>query len=78
MKQPPGHAEPGHPDEKWRLILADDPAEIARLEALIEGTQAEAVDDFIEESCWSDHLPHLVGGPGTPKQRLDALRAAYR
>jgi len=62
----------------WRLILADDPAEIAEIEAAYGRTQAEAVEDFIEASCWSDAVPELVGGKGTPRERLDALRAVYR
>ena len=62
----------------WQRIFADDPAEIARLEALLEGTQAEAVDEFIEQSCWSEDVPQLVGGKGTPAERREALRAAYR
>ena len=62
----------------WQLIFADDPAEIARLEALLEGTQTEAVDEFIEQSCWSEDVPQLVGGKGMPAERREALRAAYR
>jgi hypothetical protein len=60
------------------LIFADDPAEIARLEALLEGTQTEAVDEFIEQSYWSEDVPQFVGGKGTPAERREALRAAYR
>jgi hypothetical protein len=64
-------------DLKWLLILSDDPTEIARLEVLLEGTQAEAVDEMIEITCWSDDLPHLTGHRGTPLRRLEALRAVY-
>jgi len=62
----------------WQLIFADDPAEITRLEALLEGTQTEAVDEFIEQSCWSEDVPRFVGGKGTAAERREALRAAYR
>jgi hypothetical protein len=61
----------------WRLIFADDPAEIDRLETSLQGTQAEAVDSFIEQSCWGRDVPALVGGRGTPAERLAELRAAY-
>lgn len=70
------HETPG--ETAWRLILSDDRAEIAEIEAAYGMTQAEAVEDFIEVSCWSDAVPELVGGKGTPRERLDALRAAYR
>jgi hypothetical protein len=46
--------------------------------ALLEGTQTEAVDEFIEQSCWSEDVPRFVGGKGTPAERREALRAAYR
>ena len=39
-------------------------------------TQSEAVNLFIETSCYDRDLPHLVGGKGTPRERLIALRAA--
>lgn len=60
-----------------RLILADDPAEITRLETSIGETQPEVIDDFIENSCWSADLPDFVGGRGTPAERRAALRAVY-
>ena len=65
-------------DTAWRLILADDPAEIARLEAIHGRSQADTVDFMIEDTCWSMELPELRGGKGTPRERLEALRAAYR
>lgn len=61
----------------WRLILSDDPAEIAEIEAAYGMTQAEVVDRFIENSCWSVDVPEFVGGKGTPRERRAALRAAY-
>jgi hypothetical protein len=59
------------------LILADRPADIARLENLIGETQAEVVDDFVENSCWRQDLPEYVGGKGTPAERRNALRAVF-
>ena len=61
----------------WRLIRCDDPAEIAEIEADYGMTQAEAVDDFIEESCWTSAVREFVGGKGTPRDWLIALRSAY-
>jgi hypothetical protein len=37
-----------HANRMWRLIFTDNPADIAPLEAELEGTQAEAVDFMIE------------------------------
>jgi hypothetical protein len=64
-------------DRMWELILSDDAQNIARLEILLEGTQDDAVDQYIERSCWSDDLPRFVGNKGTARARRDALRAAY-
>lgn len=61
----------------WQLILADDPAEIARFEQIAGVTQTEVVDRMIERSCWSVDVSAFVGGRGTSAQRLAALRAAY-
>lgn len=61
----------------WQLILANDPAEIARFEQIANVTRAEAVDRMIECSCWSVDVSAFVGGKGTPAERLAALRAAY-
>jgi hypothetical protein len=61
----------------WLLIFADDPADRGRLEAELEGTPAEAVDEMIEQSCWTQDVPDFVGGKGTAQQRLIGLRAAY-
>ena len=60
----------------WDLVLADDAAEITRLEEMAQATQAEAVDHFIERSCWSLDVPAFVGGKGTAAERRAALRAA--
>jgi hypothetical protein len=62
----------------WELILSDDAATIARLETDLGLTQAQAVDEFIETSCWGDDLPHLTGKRGTPERRLEALRRIFR
>ena len=62
----------------WDLVLADDPAEIARLEERAEATQAEAVDYFIERSAWGVDVGAFTGGKGSPAARRAALRAALR
>ena len=62
----------------WDLVLADDEAEIARLEERAEATQAEAVDYFIERSAWSVDVAAFAGGKGTAAARRAALRAALR
>jgi hypothetical protein len=64
-------------DTAWRLLLSDDPAEIAEVETVYGLTQAKTVDMFIEETCWRDAVREFVGHKGTPRQRLEALREAY-
>jgi len=58
----------------WRLILCDDPAEIAEIEADYGMTQAEAVDDFIEDSCWSGAKSAVAPSRG---RRHDTAWAAF-
>ncbi len=60
------------------LIAATNPEYVAKLEAEAEITQAEAVDYFIEETCWGNDLPDYVGGRGTPAERLKAFRSVLR
>jgi hypothetical protein len=62
---------------QWALILSDEPTTIKELEKLLKMTQDEAVDDYVETSCWSQDLPRLVGKKGTPSERLRALRRVY-
>jgi hypothetical protein len=62
----------------WRLILAEDPGQVAQLETLIGKAQNEAVDHFIERSYWGEDVPAFVGGKGTPTERRAALLTAYR
>lgn len=69
---------PHYADRMWDLILSDDRETIARLEGLLGGRQDEAVDQYIEHSCWSGDLPQFVGNKGTRRERRDALCAAYR
>src|ERR1017187_7452314 len=66
------------PTPQWALILTDDPATITTLTGILKISQTEAIDDFLEESCWSDSLPDFVGHKGTAAQRLAALRGQYR
>ena len=60
-----GHLNSG--TAKWALIFSDDAAEIKALEGVLKMTQAEAVDDFIENSCWKDDL--TVSRSGKEGQR---------
>jgi hypothetical protein len=68
---------PYQANAQWALILSDEPTTIRELEKLLKMTQDEAVDNFIETSCWADDLPRLVGKKGTPGERLRALRRVY-
>jgi hypothetical protein len=61
-----------------RLVKAVDREEVARLERLLNCTQEEAVNHYIEESCCPEDLPHLAGGRGTPAERRAALRVLWR
>jgi hypothetical protein len=63
--------------EAQNLVKADDPAEIRRLETMLECTQEEAVNHFIEETCWRLDMPEFCDGRGTPEERLAALRALW-
>ena len=49
------------------------PSPIAQLEAELDGTQAEAVDYMIEETCWSADVPDFIGGKGTAVPRCARL-----
>lgn len=62
---------------EWQLVLADDPQLIAAMERVLELSQEQAVDKFLEDSCWSDDLPHLTGRKGTCAERRSVLRRAY-
>lgn len=72
------------PDATWLtkdyipLVFADDVAEISLLEAKFGITQMQAVDDFIENSCWGEEDTPLAGGKGTPEDRLMSLRRALK
>jgi hypothetical protein len=61
------------------FVLTADPVKIAVFERQFGISQAAAVDDFIECSCWGGQdLPHLVGNKGTAAERLAALRRVLR
>jgi len=67
------------PLETYRqLIETDDPAAIAVLEAEAGLTQAEAVTHFIEHTCWGEDVAQFKDGQGSPAERLEALRAAFK
>jgi hypothetical protein len=60
--------------DDFLLIFADDPADITALEADCKMTQAQQIDEFVEETCWSDELtPEQIT---TPHDRKINLRAA--
>jgi len=65
---------------RLRLISADDPAEVARLQKFTGLTQAEMVDLFIEDPSslqfQTDDLDPFTGHRGTQAERLKALRRA--
>lgn len=66
-------------DAQWALIFSDDPTEKKSLEDILKMSQAAAVDDFIENSCWKDDLTvrPVVGKKGSADDRLQHLRVAY-
>lgn len=64
--------------EAQNLVKADDPAEILGLETILECTQEEAVNHFIEETCWRLDMPEFRGGRGTPRDRRSALLALWQ
>lgn len=63
------------------LVLSDKPHEIAALEGLARCTQAQLVNEWIEEKprhrfYHNSKLEPFYGHKGTPQTRLKALRAA--
>jgi dienelactone hydrolase len=64
-------------DLLWRLIFTDNPADIARLEAELEGTRAKAVDEMIERSCsGSGDQAHTGRAKGSEQRPPDRGRGA--
>jgi hypothetical protein len=43
----------------------------------LKARKPKLLDFMIEETCWSEDLPDLVGGKGTAAGRRTALRKAY-
>ena len=60
------------------FVLTDDPAKMAEFQKRFGVSQDQAVDEFIETTCWAEDLPKYVGKKGTPQQRLQALRRVLR
>jgi hypothetical protein len=60
------------------LILTEDPVLIRKLEVHFGVTQDSAVDECIEDTCWGADTPLFLGHKGTPRQRLEALRRAFK
>jgi hypothetical protein len=63
--------------DMWTLIFTDDPAIMIRIERRLGTTRQQAVDEMIEATGWSTHLPDYTGHRGSPAERLNALRSAY-
>jgi hypothetical protein len=63
--------------EARKLVMTDDLEEIRRLEGLLDATREEVVNQFIEDPPWASRSPELVGGKGTPQERLAAVRKTY-
>lgn len=61
------------------FVLTDNAAKVAEFEKKFGISQEQAVDDFIEHSCWGgEDLPHLVGHNGNATIRLVQLRRVLR
>jgi len=60
------------------FVMTDDPVKKAEFQKQFGVDQTQAVDEFIERTCWAEDLPHLVGNRGTAPERLQALREALR
>lgn len=63
-----------HVPDDFLLVFANDPKDIDDLEADREMTQAQQIDHFVENTCWSEGLtPEQIA---TPEDRKINLRAA--
>jgi len=60
------------------LILQDDPAERARLEAILQVGRDEMVDFFIKQFAQTENPIWLNLNAGTAEERLQAVRAYFR
>ena len=61
------------------FVLTAAPAKILAFDKKFGIDQAQAVDEFLECSCWGGRdLPHLVGNNRTARERLAALRRVLR
>ena len=55
------------------LVFADDPKDIDDLEADCKTTQAQQVDEFIDDTCWGEELtPEQIANPDDRKLNLRA------
>jgi hypothetical protein len=56
------------------LVFADDPKDIDDLEADCKMTQAQQVDEFIDDTCWGEDLtPEQIKTPHDRKINLRAV-----
>jgi hypothetical protein len=62
------------------LVLTDDEGKRRTLERKFGWTRDEAVNEFIERTCWETNpkIAPFVGNRGCAEARLDAFRTAYR
>lgn len=59
-------------------VLTADQAKIAEFKTKFGISQAQAVDELIENTDWGQDVPQYIGHKGTPAERLHALRRALR
>jgi len=63
-----------HVTYDFLLVFADDPKDIDDLEADCKMTQAQQVDEFIDDTCWGDDLtPEQITTPYDRKLNLRAV-----
>jgi len=62
-----------HVRDDFLLVFADDPKDIDDLEADCKMTQAQQVDEFIDDTCWGEELtPEQIANPDDRNLNLRA------
>jgi hypothetical protein len=62
---------------RWALVWCDQADALVELERLWGGSQSDAVDDLIENTCWADSLQDYTGKRGTAADRRRALQLCF-